>query len=231
MPDSFDKSSSPLLEVRDLSWTPDGAEGPLWRDVSLEVAAGETVIVQGESGSGKSTLLRCIVALERASTGTVFWQGAEVGPDNIRRYRHRVLYVHQTPVPVATYVDEEMDFPRQMSRQWTDVEEAMAEEEQREMLARFELGELDWGRRFDELSVGEKQRVALVRSLSVRPQILLLDEPTASLDEANARRVEAVVEEYIAGAPERAAVWITHSPAQRKRLDGRHIDLGKFSAS
>ncbi len=222
-------NSTPLLGVRDLSWTPDGEERPLWEGVRFGVESGEALIVSGQSGSGKSTLLRCVVHLEEPSSGQVFWRGRPVESEDIRRFRHHVVYVHQTPVAIATTVEEEMGFAREMSRELADdMSAALDEEEQHRVLNRFGLGGLDWTRRVDELSVGERQRVALVRCLSVGPEVLLLDEPTASLDDANTRRVEDYVVDYVREREGRAAVWITHSTEQRERLGGRILDIDEF---
>ncbi len=226
----FNDNSPSLLEVRDLSWTPDGAERPLWEGVSFRVESGESLIVSGQSGSGKSTLLRCVVYLEKPSSGQVLWRGRPLESEDIRRFRHHVVYVHQTPVAIATTVEEEMGFAREMSRALADETSAALDEEgQKGLLDRFGLGDLDWGRRVDELSVGERQRVALVRCLSVGPEVLLLDEPTASLDDTNARRVEDYVTEYVSERDGRAAVWITHSREQRERLGGRIVDIDDFT--
>lgn len=222
-------NSTPLLEVRDLSWTPDGEERPLWEGVSFGVDSGEALVISGQSGSGKSTLLRCVVYLENPSSGEVYWRGKKVESEDIRSFRHHVVYVHQTPVAIATTVAEEMHFSRQMSRDLADETSAALDEEgQQELLDRFGLGGLDWSRRVDELSVGERQRVALVRCLSVGPAVLLLDEVTASLDDVNARRVEDYVAEYISERKGRAAIWITHSTEQRQRLGGRILDIDDF---
>ena len=222
-------ASSTLLEVREMSWIPPRSEEPLWEGVCFHIQSGETVIISGESGAGKSTLLRCLVHLEAPASGSVYWRGEEVNSSDIRRFRHHVLYVHQSPVAIATRVFEEMAFAREMSQALAgDSSEPIDEQGQRALLARFGLQDLSWERRVDELSVGERQRVALVRCFSVGPEVLLLDEPTASLDEANARRVEDYVAAYVNGGPGRAAVWITHSTEQRERLDGRIIDIDEF---
>ena len=223
------RESSALLEVRDLSWIPPRSEEALWEGVSFSIYSGERVIIRGESGSGKSTLLRCLVHLEAPASGAVYWRGDKVESGDIRRFRHRVLYVHQSPEAIATTVREEMAFAREMSEGLADeMSTPLDEEGQRSLLARFGLGDLGWERRVDELSVGERQRVALVRCFSVGPQVLLLDEPTASLDDTNARRIEDYVSDYVEDSPGRAAVWITHSTEQRQRLQGRPIDIDDF---
>lgn len=220
------EADPPLLEVRDLSWTaPDGDE-PIFRGVDFQLGAGDLVVLEGPSGAGKSTLLRCVIGLEDGRSGTVLWRGEEVGAHNIRPFRNRVVYVHQSPEPIAPRIGDNLDFPRRIQVDFPDYADAvMGEDEQRRLLARFHLEDLDFSRRFDELSLGEKQRLALVRCLSVRPEVLLLDEPTASLDETNARRVEDYVTEYVEEGSDRAAIWIGHDAEQRRRLGGRRLDM------
>lgn len=219
-----------LLEIRNLTWQPADADRPIWADVSFEIAPGELVVLEGFSGSGKSTLLRAIVGLEEATSGTRWWQGEQISAENIRHFRHRAVYIHQTPVPIAPRVAENLDFPRQISRELQGEEHnAMNEDEQRKMLDRFNLGDLDWSRRVDELSVGERQRIAFVRCLTVRPQMLLLDEPTASLDPKNARQLENCVFEYLQSSPDRSAIWVSHDEAQRDRMADRTIDISRWT--
>ncbi len=219
-----------IVKVRDLSWIPPRSDRPLWEDVSFALYPGERLVVTGPSGAGKSSLLRSIVGLEERVSGSVWWRGEPVGEDNIRRFRHRVVYVHQSPVPIASRVSENLDFASEIGREFDEFSaDHLDEDEQRQLLDEFGLANIEWSRRFDELSVGEQQRVALVRCLSVQPDVLLLDEPTASLDDETARLVEDHIEDYIDGADDRAAIWVSHDSEQRERLDGRILDIGGFS--
>ena len=214
-------SDSPTqLKVRNLTWTPPGDEKPLWADVSFEVKAGEHVILKGPSGAGKSTLLRALLFLENIDSGEVFWEDKAVTEENIREFRRAVVYVQQRPVAIAPTLGENLEFAREMG----GPDRGMSEREQRELLDHLGLGNLDWSRRFDELSGGQQQRVALVRCLSVQPRVLLLDEPTASLDEANALALEELIRDYCA-TDGRAALWVTHSSEQRERIGGRLLEL------
>lgn len=223
------KEQAPLVEISDLAWIPPGAEQPLWDGVSFALERGELVILEGQSGSGKSTLLRCIVALEELADGAVRWRGEVVDEQNIRLFRNRVLYVHQSPVPIADRVGENLSFPRRVQREFDDYADlAMSEEEQRQLLDRFGLENIDLTRRFDELSVGEQQRVALVRCFTIQPEVLLLDEPTASLDDENAGFVEDYVTTFLQQDPDRAVIWISHDRQQRERLGGRVLDMADF---
>lgn len=218
-----------LIDVENVSWIPPNSEEPLWKDVEFSINAGELLILDGPSGSGKSTLLRSLVLLQDVSSGQIRWRGDVVSSENIRSFRHRVVYVHQSPVPIASTVDENMRFPRRMSREFGGHGEAMTEEEQRELLHRFGLVDVDFSRRFDEFSVGEQQRLALVRCMSVRPEVLLLDEPTASLDDKSAGQVEEYILDFVEKAGG-AVIWVSHNREQRQRLAGRELNMKSWLA-
>ncbi|MEJ1341260.1 MAG: ATP-binding cassette domain-containing protein [Candidatus Sedimenticola sp. (ex Thyasira tokunagai)] len=81
---------------------------------------------------------------------------------------------------------------------------------------------MEWS--IQHISSGERQRLALARLLSIAPKVLLLDEPTANLDQQNIRRVETVIESYLK-QHNAAVLWVSHDPAQRRRLGGRHLTI------
>lgn len=221
----------PLLRVESLSWAPPDSDTPIFEGVTLEVRPGERVVLKGPSGSGKSTLLRCIVGLEPRRTGELFWRGEPVGPDNMRRFRSRAVYVQQRPSEVAETVGQNLAFAREMAEELGSGEALLDESEQREMFARLGLENIGHSRRFDDLSVGEQQRVCLVRALTGGPDVLLLDEPTSALDPERVEQIEELLTSYVDQAPEsRAFVWVSHQPQQIERLAGRVVDLAQWTA-
>lgn len=213
-----------ILSIEGLGWTPPDTDESVLEGVDFELNAGELVTLRGSSGSGKSTLLRCIIGLERFTEGRILFRGEVVSGDDFLAFRHAVRYVQQRPTRVARTVEEDLGFARDIAVERGEAP-GDAEARQRERLDALGVADIEWTRDFDDLSVGEQQRLALVRSLTSEPQVLLLDEPTSSLDPARIEDVEEMLLEYLAEDDQRALLWVTHQSDQLERLDGRALNL------
>ncbi len=220
-------STPPLLAIRNLTWRPEAPETErIFDQFDFEVRAGECIVLEGPSGCGKSTLLRSLVGLQERATGEIRWQGDLVTGDAFRQLRRRVLYLPQEPVDVAGTVEANLAFARRMAEELDPDIEPLTRDQQWEQLERFGLDSLDGERDFERLSVGERQRVALVRTMTLRPEVLLLDEPTAALDKERTRDVESHVLDYIREVDgDRAFVWVTHARGQADRVASRRVSL------
>jgi general L-amino acid transport system ATP-binding protein len=151
------------------------------RDIDLEVARGERVVVCGPSGSGKSTLIRCLNRLEEHDEGRIVIDGTLLDEDtqNIAAVRREVGMVFQqfNLFPHLTVLDNcvlAQVRARKASR-------AEAEQRARHYLERVRIPE-QAGKFPGQLSGGQQQRVAIARSLCMEPKIMLFDEPTSALD-------------------------------------------------
>jgi len=164
-------------------------------DVSLEVSAGEMVVVLGPSGAGKSTLLRCINRLVQPSAGEVRI-GGEALPatrSGLRRIRSQVGMIFQDHnlVPRLSVLKNVLAGRLARMPEWMSVLQIFREEDVRialESLKRVELEDRAWSRA-DRLSGGQQQRVGIARALAQQPEAILADEPVASLDPKTARVV------------------------------------------
>jgi oligopeptide/dipeptide ABC transporter ATP-binding protein len=155
--------------------------------IDLALMPGESVGVIGESGAGKSTLARLITRLERPTSGGVFYQGTDVtglSDRALRRFRREVQPVFQDPL---TALNPRWAVRRLITEPLTVHGERDAERRVGEVLRDVGLGTELMTRHPRDLSGGERQRVAIARALVLRPSVLVLDEPTASVDMA-ARR-------------------------------------------
>jgi putative ABC transport system ATP-binding protein len=180
-------------------------------DVSLSIPSGSTAVL-GPSGSGKSTLLRLLNRLADPDEGTVRFHGTDVRELDPLELRRRVGLVPQLPAPVPGTVAENVSFGPRLEGREVDPERPV------------ELAGLNrtfLHRDASRLSVGEQQRVMLARALALEPQVLLLDEPTASLDAA----AKEAVEDALRSLRGVSLVLVTHDPGQATRLAERTIRL------
>jgi len=183
----------------------------VFRDLSLSFAASRLSAVTGPSGSGKSTLLHLLAGLDLPTAGDVVVTGRTLsqldatGRAELRRDRIGLVTQGTDLVPFLT-AQESVELALALR----GVEREEATERAAGSLAAVGLAELA-GQRVARLSMGERQRVALARALSARPALLLADEPTARLDEANARAVGALFAD-LAQRTGTAIVCATHDP-------------------
>jgi putative ABC transport system ATP-binding protein len=184
---------------------------PVLGDVSLAIPSGSTALV-GPSGSGKSTLLRLLNRLADPDEGSVRFHGTDVRELDPLELRRRVGLVPQLPAPVPGTVADNVCFGPRLHGEDVDPERPLR-------LAGLDpsFAERDASR----LSVGEQQRVMLARALALEPEVLLLDEPTASLDSAATRAVEDALRDL----HDVSFVLVTHDGEQAERLAERTIKL------
>lgn len=167
--------------------------------ISLKVGAGRTAIL-GPNGAGKSSLLRLMHGLLRPSEGQLLW------PQPLSQGM-----VFQRPVMLRTTALANVEYGLKLQRVGAHERLTRAQA----ALARVGLSELA-ARPARRLSGGEQQRVALARAWALEPQVLFLDEPTASLDPASSREVERIIREIAAGGTR--IVITTHNLGQARRI-------------
>jgi putative ABC transport system ATP-binding protein len=184
---------------------------PVLREVDLVVPAEGVTVLLGPSGSGKSSLLRCFNRLEAPAAGTVRFRGRDVAALDPLALRRRVGMVFQRPTP----------FPGTVRDNLRVAAPAAEDPELTGALERAGLPAAFLERPADELSGGEAQRMCLARALAAGPEVLLLDEPTSSLDEASRTLVERTGRRLAdTGVP---LVWVTHDLAQAGRVADRMV--------
>jgi lipoprotein-releasing system ATP-binding protein len=191
---------APLLKLENVSKNYRAAEGsapvPVLRNVSLEVAPGESLSIMGPSGSGKSTLLNIIGTLDYADSGKIWLGGKDLSAQNeealasIRNHEIGFIFQAHHLLPHCT-VWENVLVPT-LADKAANKNDVIARAER--LLKRVGLDHRT-GHRPGQLSGGERQRVAVVRSLINKPGLLLADEPTGALDRSSAEELGKLLTE------------------------------------
>jgi len=184
-----------LIEARDLYKTffTDGHKVEVLKGLNFDIKKGETVAVVGASGVGKSTLLHIMGTLERPTQGTIFYEGRDVflySDQELAHFRNRKIgfvfqFHHLLPEFNAL---ENVMIPMLIG----NIRERDAMAQAQEIL--YKVGLKDRLRhRIGELSGGEQQRVAVARSLVLKPEVLLADEPTGNLDRQTGNQIHELL--------------------------------------
>ncbi len=217
-----------LLDLRHLSKSFDTAEGPVrvLNDVSLTLAAGQSLALTGESGAGKSTLLHLVAGLERADAGHILINGQDVtqlddaGLARIRRTSIGLVFQQFNLIPALT-IAENLAFQARLAGRhdpdWiAHLSQTLGLEP---LLARYP----------EEISGGQQQRVAVGRALALKPDLILADEPTGNLDEENAQIVLALFLDLLAESGA-GLLMVTHSARIAAQLGAQqHLQRGTLA--
>jgi putative ABC transport system ATP-binding protein len=201
-----------LFRLRDVTYRRGGRA--VLSSVSVEIEDGMTALV-GPSGAGKSTLLRLLNRLADPDSGAIHYRGRDVRDYDVLELRRGVSLVPQLPALLPGSVAENVSYGPGLCDRRCNVDAALA------------LAGLDGTfaeRAARQLSVGEQQRVMLARALALEPAVLLLDEPTAALDERSRDAVERTLLDLHARVSA-ALIVVTHDQAQARRLGDRVLVL------
>ncbi|MFC2694590.1 MAG: amino acid ABC transporter ATP-binding protein [Lactobacillus sp.] len=183
--------SEEIFRVEHLNKSYDGKQ--VLHDISFSLIKGEVLALLGPSGSGKSTLLRTLNGLEDFQSGALYFKGQKIDPtrSNWQKLRQQIGMVFQSYelFPNMTVLDNILLAPTKVQGR----DEAEVRKEAEDLLARVDLS--DYVNAYPrELSGGQKQRVAIVRSLAMHPEIIFLDEITASLDPEMVRGILEIIQ-------------------------------------
>lgn len=203
------------LEFQNVSYRHDGKD--ILQNIRVGFSAGDYVSIVGPSGSGKSTFLKLCCHLISPSEGCVRLNGKDILLGNPVELRRKVSYCFQTPTLFGNTVQDNIAFPYGIRGQQIDSERVG------KLFDRFHMKDSYLKQDIQTLSGGEKQRIALIRTLLFRPEILLLDEVTSALDADNTAIVEnAILELNREGI---TILWVTHSDAQSRKYANKRLTI------
>lgn len=177
-----------VFEVHDLSYTVGDKE--ILKHINLEIEKGKYITVIGPSGSGKSTLMRILASMISATSGEVIFDGKRIETYEPTTYRQRVSYAFQQPTLFGKTVRENLNFPFEVRNIEFD------EGKVKKYLKMVNLDESYIDKSVNDVSGGEKQRIALIRNLIFPPEVLITDEVTAGLDVENKTIVHEMLQQF-----------------------------------
>jgi putative ABC transport system ATP-binding protein len=163
-----------LLELQNVSYQNENKS--ILKNISLQIDAGDYLSIVGSSGSGKSTFLKLCAHLLSPTEGKIFFKGKDFREYNPLELRRKIGYCAQTPCLFGDTVEDNLSFPYLIRKQKVDLARVEA------LFSSFNLDFEFMKKDVQSLSGGEKQRIALIRTLLFKPEILLLDEVSSALD-------------------------------------------------
>ena len=208
-----------LLEAIDLAKQID--DRVLWQGINFNLEANDILALRGPSGSGKTVMLRTLAGLEPIQSGQILYNNKPQSDYEMPVYRSNLIYLQQRPSFASKTVLESIQRPFSFRVHQNKNYDANLVAKYLKSLARDD----DFlTKEVTKLSGGEEQIVALLRALILEPEVLLLDEATASLDQETSQKFEQLIKDYITNN-KRAAIWISHDQNQSGRISNKEINL------
>ena len=214
-----------ILDVRNVSYRYSDADPDdyVLRDINLSFELGKSYAIKGKSGSGKTTLLSLISGLEKRYEGEILYDGKDLSKMDLDKYRNSDIgIVFQSYNLLPQFTAEENII---LSMDISNVKDVDKKEKAHELMKQVGLNKSLASRRVLKLSGGEQQRIAIARSLSYNPKIIIADEPTGNLDKDTENEILKIFNN-LAHKENKCVIIVTHSQNVCDSVD-RVYDLKK----
>lgn len=205
-----------MLKIKNLGYWYDRPEEALFKDVNLEFRTGQSYAVIGQSGTGKTTFLSLIAGLDVPKEGSIELDGRDVRQIGLANFRKRDVSIVFQAYNLVTYMSSLDNVLTAMAI--TDSSHKGDKGFAKTLLGKLGLTETQIMQKVSHLSGGQQQRVAIARAMAVDANLVVADEPTGNLDEANTREVVALFQR-LAHEQQKCVIIITHEPEVAQACD------------
>ncbi len=210
-----------IIEFKDVTFVFEG-KAPLFSDLTLSIEKGAFYLVQGPSGAGKTTFLRLINRLEEPISGEIRFQNKPFDSYSPPVLRRSLLYIQQTPTVMDGSVAENLLLPFSFKNNGHLTQPG--QEKLGALLREVHLKDVGMNDHAMNLSVGQIQRLCLIRGLLLSPEVLLLDEPTSALDRESAQAVMTLIEQLNVESGLTILI-VTHNTYGQGRINPRYLRI------
>lgn len=206
-----------MLETENLTYWYTAETDYLFKDVNLQFEAGRSYAIVGQSGSGKTTMVSLLAGLDTPKAGTIKIDGQDIAKLGLSRYRQRKVSVVFQAFNLFTYMSalENLTTAMAITKSQRAGDQAFA----KDMLRKLGLTDEQMCHNVQRLSGGQQQRVAIARTMVCDAPLVVADEPTGNLDEANTDEVIALFNQ-IAHEQGKCVIIVTHEPTVAEQCDG-----------
>jgi len=181
--------NSYVFELNNICFSYPGSEHIL-ENINLKVKQNDIIIIKGDSGIGKSTFLKLFNRFCDRTEGELLFRGRDLSTYNIEEIRCSIMYLPQLPHIINSTVEENLSFPFKFHSHSKNI---FDKSRAKKLFDHFHLN-FSFNCDALRLSIGQRQRISLIRAILLEPEVLLLDEPGSSLDEINRKNLENQVE-------------------------------------
>jgi D-methionine transport system ATP-binding protein len=215
----------PLMELRKVDLTASIGLTYLLQNISFRIDRGDRMAIVGASGAGKTSLLRLLNRLSSPSSGSIYFEDRDLETIPATQLRTQVVLVPQEPKLLGMTVTEAIAYPLKLQQ----LPKAEIQQRLKTWLNNLSISE-DWLDRNElQLSLGQRQLVAIARGLVMQPKILLLDEPTSALDIGIVDRLLKILDR-LSTENETAIIMVNHQLEQAQKFARRvlYLDRGQL---
>ena len=205
-----------ILKLENISYKYSDGNKFVLKDINYEFDKGKTYAIKGKSGSGKTTLLSIISGLEKPTDGKVIYNDKDLNKIDLDKYRNKnigIIFQSYNLLPHLNAIEN-----IELSMDVSNLKIKDKRKKAIELLKKVGLDEETGNRRVLKLSGGEQQRVAIARSLSYNPDIILADEPTGNLDNETENEIIEIFKN-LAKAEDKCIIIVTHSKDVSEKVD------------